>query len=221
MSEKTALIYARVSTNKQAETGHSLDSQSSLLVKQAEAEGYQVELILESGSGRKANRPKLNEALRRLNSGQAQALFVLDIDRLARSTIHALEISEQAKKRGWRLVIASLNIDTQTLQGRLMLGQLALFAEFESGIISERVKRQHEARRQRGEVWGVTQGYKGELDPKTRQLILKHHQAGKSLRGIIKELEAKGLSSPRGARWYPASVRAVINSPQSKVLVRG
>lgn len=221
MSEKIALLYARVSTNRQKETGHSLDSQSEALIKKAESQGYKVELVLENGSGRKANRPKLNEALERLNKGGAQALFALDIDRLARNTRHALEIAETAKRKGWRLVIASLDIDTETAVGEMILGNLAIFAQFESRMISERVKRQHQARRERGVVWGVTQGYKGNLDPKTRKLILKHHQAGKSLRGIIKDLEAKGLETPRGGKWQPATIRAILASPQSKVLVKG
>lgn len=221
MSEKVALLYARVSTNRQAATGHSLDSQTALLVKKAESQGYQVELVLENGSGRKANRPKLNEALERLNKKQAHALFVLDIDRLARSTIHALEIAEQAKRKGWRLVINSLDIDTETNSGKMMLSMLATFAEFESGIISDRVKRQHQARRERGVTWGVTEGYKGKLDPKARQLIVKEHQAGNSLRGIIKKLEDKGYQTPRGGKWQPATIRAILQSPQSKVLIRG
>jgi DNA invertase Pin-like site-specific DNA recombinase len=103
----------------------------------------------------------------------------------------------------------------------MFLGQLALFAEFESSMTSERVKRQHQARRERGEVWGVTQGYKGKLDPKTRRFIVKAHTSGSSLRGIIKELEAKGHQTPRGGQWQPATIRAILQSPQSKVLVRG
>jgi DNA invertase Pin-like site-specific DNA recombinase len=221
MTQKIALLYARVSTNRQAETGHSLDSQSALLIKQAESEGYKVELVLENGSGRRASRPKLNEALDRLNRGQAQALFALDSDRLARSTLHLLQIAETARRKGWRLVIASLKIDTDTPQGKLMLGMLANFAEFESDLISERVKRQHQARRERGAVWGLTEGYKGNLDPKARRLIVKQHQAGHSLRGIIKELEAKGYTTPRGGKWQAATIRAILQSPQSKVLVRG
>jgi DNA invertase Pin-like site-specific DNA recombinase len=221
MTQKIALLYARVSTNRQAETGHSLDSQSALLVKQAESEGYQVELVLENGSGRRANRPKLNEALDRLNRGEAQALFALDTDRLARSTMHLLEIAETAKRKGWRLVIDSLKLDTESSQGKLNLTILAAFAEFESDLISERVKRQHQARRERGAVWGVTEGPKGSLDPKTRRLIVKQHQAGKSLRAIVRELEEKSLPTPRGGKWQPASIRAILQSPQSKVLVRG
>lgn len=221
MSEKIALLYARVSTNRQVETGHSLDSQSALLVKRAEAEGYKVELVLESGSGRNNNRPKLNEALDRLNAGKAQALFVLDMDRLARSTIHALGIVAQAQRNGWRLVIASLSIDTESANSKLTLGMFALFAEFESDLISERVKRQHQARRDRGITWGVDEGFKGNLDPKARTLIIKSRNSGKSLRAIVQELEAKGYNTPKGGKWQPNTIRTILLSPQSKPLVRG
>jgi len=220
MDEKLALLYARVSTNRQADTGHSLDSQSNLLVKEAERQGYKVELVLENGSGRKASRPKLNQALDRLNRGEAQALFVLDIDRLARSTRHALEIAETAKRKGWRLVIASLQIDTETPVGEMMLGQLAIFAQFESRLVSERVKRQHQARRERGVVWGIDQGPKGEIALKTRRQIVAEHRAGKSLREIAGELEAKGVPTARGGKWQPATIRAILNSPATQALVR-
>lgn len=221
MSEKLALLYARVSTNKQAETGHSLDSQSQLLIKKAEQEGYRVELVLEEGSGRRVNRPKLNEALERLDRGEAQALLVVDIDRLARSTIYALQVAERAKKKGWRLIILSLDIDTETPGGWAWLGMLSVFAQLESDLISERVKRQHQARRKRGKVWGLDEGFKGNLDPTTRKLIVTERGKGKSLRQIIATLESKGLETPRGGKWYPATVRAILESPQSKVLVRG
>lgn len=221
MSKKIALLYTRVSTNRQAMNGHSLDSQGNLLVKQAVSQGYEVELVIEEGSGRRVNRPKLNDALDRLNRGEAQALFALDIDRLARSTIHALQIAETARKKGWRLVIASLDIDTETGSGKTMLGMLALFAEFESDVISERVKRQHAARRDRGEVWGVTQGYRGVLDPRARSLIVAENKKGKSLRDIAKALEAKGLQTPRGGKWHAATISAVLASPQSKLIREG
>ncbi len=219
--EKIALLYARVSTNRQKETGHSLDSQSALLVKEAEAQGYKVELVLENASGRNTRRPLLNKAIQRLNKGEASALFVLDIDRLARSARHLLEIAETASRKGWRLVISSLNIDTATPQGKLNLTMFAGFAEFESGIISERVKRQHQARRERGVTWGLDEGPRGEIELKTRRQIAREHKAGKSLRQIAKGLEDKKVPTARGGKWQPATIRAILNSPATKALVKG
>jgi DNA invertase Pin-like site-specific DNA recombinase len=217
-SQPIALIYARVSTDRQRETGHSLDSQSTLLIKRAEADGYRVEIITENGSGRNTRRPLLIKAIERLNKGQAAALYVLDIDRLARSARHLLEIAETAQRKGWRLVISTLNIDTSTSQGKMSLTMFAAFAEFESDVISDRVKRQHEARRERGITWGVEQGAKPELDLKTRRQIIRERRQGKSLRAIAKGLEAKEIPTARGGKWHAATIRAIIESPSGKLL---
>jgi site-specific DNA recombinase len=219
MNKDLALVYVRVSTNRQEATGHSLDSQAAILTKLAEAEGYEVEVVEEIGSGRKSSRPKLLEAKMRLNAGKAQALFALDIDRLARSTIHLLELAETAKRKGWRLVVSSLNIDTSTPVGEMQLGMLAVFAQFESRMIGARVERQHEARRDRGITWGVDQGFRGNLNPAARGLIAKLANEGKSLSQISRELEASGLKTPRGGLWSPSGVRQILMSPQTKPLL--
>ena len=213
-----AIVYARVSTNRQGETGHSLKGQADKLTALAIEQGYQVEIVSEIGSGRKASRPKLIEAIEKLNRKEAQALFALDLDRLARSTKHALEIADTAQKKKWRLVISTLDLDTATPVGEMLLGQLAIFAQFESRMTSERVKRQHEARRARGIVWGIHQGYKGELKLKTRKLILELASAGIGLGTISKELTKLNHETPRGGEWHKASIRAILNSPQTQAL---
>jgi DNA invertase Pin-like site-specific DNA recombinase len=213
--QKIALAYCRVSTNRQEETGHSLDSQAKLLTIAAEAQGYKVEIVSETGSGRRASRPALAEALTRLERGEAQALFAVDIDRLARSVKHLSELMDSARRRKWRLVVATADIDTATPNGELLLGLLAQFAQFESRMIGERVKRQHQARRDRGIVWGVDQGYKGNLSPETRSLIVTLNAQGKSLRAIAETLTERGLQTPRGGLWHAESVRAILRSPQS------
>lgn len=213
-----AIIYARVSTNRQGENGHSLKGQADKLTALAIEQGYQVEIVSEIGSGRKASRPKLLEAIEKLNRKEAQALFALDLDRLARSTKHALEIADTAQKKKWRLVISTLDLDTSTTIGEMLLGQLAIFAQFESRMTGDRVKRQHEARRARGIVWGIDQGYKGNLKLETRKLILDLASANIGLGTISKELTKLNHKTPRGGEWHKASIRAILNSPQTKAL---
>jgi DNA invertase Pin-like site-specific DNA recombinase len=220
MREKNkAIIYARVSTNRQSENGHSLESQTQRLVSEAEAQGYEVELVAEVGSGKRDTRPKLLAALADLKAGKAQALFVLDLDRLARSPQNALEIADKAKKQNWRLVIVSLGADTATPAGQFVFGIMAMLAQLESRLTSERVLRQHEARRERGIIWGVDEGYKGELDLKTRRIIKeKAEDLQLSLRQICKELTAEGYKTPKGGLWYPQTIKAILESPQTKNL---
>jgi len=220
MREKPkALIYARVSTNRQSETGHSLESQTQRLTAEAIAQGYEPELIAEVGSGKRDTRPKLLAALADLKAGRADALFCLDLDRLARSPQNALEIADKARKQNWRLVIVSLGADTATPAGDFVFGIMAMLAQLESRLTSERVLRQHEARRERGIIWGVHQGFTGELDLKTRRFI--KHQAEDlqlSLRTICKNLTAEGYKTVKGGLWYPATIKAILESPQTKNL---
>ena len=214
-----ALIYARVSTNRQSETGHSLDSQTQRLISEAVAQGYEPEVIAEIGSGKRDTRPKLLAALADLKAGKAEALFCLDLDRLARSPQNALEIAEKAKKQNWRLVIVSLGADTATPAGQFVFGIMAMLAQLESRLTSERVLRQHEARRERGIIWGLDEGFKGELDLSTRRFI--KHQAEQlhlSLRQIAKNLTAEGYKTVKGGLWYPATIKAILESPQTQNL---
>lgn len=216
--KELALLYCRVSTNRQELTGHSLDSQTALLKANAEAKGYRVEIVSETGSGRKASRPELNKAITRLNSGEAQALFVIDLDRLARSVRHLTEIMDTARKFKWRLVIATADVDTRTPSGEMIAGSLAVFAQFESRMIGERVKRQHLARRERGVIWGVHEGYRGTLPEATRTLIANLSAEGNSLRQIAAELTARGLQTPRGKAWLPGTIAAILKSPQTALI---
>lgn len=221
MREKTkAIIYARVSTNRQSETGHSLDSQTTRLIAEAETQGYEVELVAEVGSGKRDTRPKLLAALADLKAGKAEALFVLDLDRLARSPQNALEIADKAKKQNWRLVIVSLGADTATPAGQFVFGIMAMLAQLESRLTSERVLRQHEARRERGIIWGKDEGFKGNLDLATRKFIKKLAAEEFSLRDIAKKLTAEGYKTPKGGLWYPQTVKAILDSPQTKNLTK-
>lgn len=211
-----ALAYVRVSTGRQAKTGHSLESQPALLTSAAEAAGYRVEIITETGSGRNASRPALNEALARLKAGEAQALYALDIDRLARSTQHLLEIANVSRKQGWRLVVTSADVDTSTPAGEMFFTMAAAFAQYESRMISARVKRQHEARRDRGEIWGVTQGMRSPLPAETISTIVELRSQGLTLRAIAGELTTQGIPTARGGKWEAATIKAVLDSPALK-----
>ena len=213
-----ALLYVRVSTNRQARTGHSLDTQPTLLTEAAERDGYRVEVITETGSGRNTARPALNSALDRLAKGEAQALYALDTDRLARSTMHLLQIAQLATRQGWRLVITSAQVDTSTPAGEAFLTMAAAFAQFESRMISERVKRQHQARRERGEVWGVTTGATSKLPKETRDLIISLRAEGMALGKIAEHLTAESVPTVSGGSWYASTIARVLNSPQTTAL---
>ncbi|MCE0744060.1 recombinase family protein [Acetobacter sicerae] len=123
--------YARVSTGKQ-DVGQQIDA-----LKKA---GISADHIFQDViSGSTDDRPGLNKLLSLLTKGDV--LTIWKIDRLGRSFIHICEMIEQFRERG--IIVKSisdgLTYDPNNLVGRMLFQQMATFAEFERGIIHERI----------------------------------------------------------------------------------
>lgn len=217
---KKALLYVRVSTGKQANGGYSLSSQSRVLKRAAQDRGYEFEVVAETGSGRNSARPALAFALKRLRAGEAQALFALDIDRLARSTLHLLQIASQSEAEGWDLYITSSDVDTATPAGEMFFTLAAAFAQYESRMISARVKRQHQERRDRGAVWGLTEGPITPQPEYVIETILKERMAGTSFSALARRFSDEGIPTARGGIWHPATIRGIWQSPKMAQLLK-
>lgn len=119
--------YARVSSS-----GQSLEVQED----QLRAAGCE-RLFSEKKSGTStAGREKLEEALAWVRDGDV--LVVTRLDRLARSAVDLRQILDSLTLKGVGFRCLQQHIDTTTSEGRLMLGVLAAFAEFETDIRRER-----------------------------------------------------------------------------------
>lgn len=215
MSEGLALLYARVSTQLQVNDGVSLDVQERQLISASEIAGYtKTELVREEGRSGKniSGRPVLKEALQRLDTGEAEALFVTRIDRLARSTKDFLNIIDRANTNGWRLVMLDLNLDTSTYQGRFVVTIMSALAEMERGIIAERQKDVHKDRRARGIKWGVDMGPKNKTPEDIRQRVVDERSRGYSYRKIVDGLNRDAISSQNGGKWYPTTVKNLLET---------
>ncbi len=213
MSEGLALLYARVSTQLQVSDGVSLDVQERQLKQAAELAGFtDFEFVREEGRSGKSisGRPALTSALKRLDAGEAQALFVTRIDRLARSTKDFLSVIDRANTNGWRLVMLDLNLDTSSYQGRFVVTIMSALAEMERGIIAARQKDVHEDRRKRGIVWGVDMGPKNKTPEEIRQRVISERASGASYRKIADGLNRDAISSQNGGAWYPTTVKNLL-----------
>jgi site-specific DNA recombinase len=138
----SASIYLRVSTAGQAAEGVSLEAQEVRARSWAEANGYTVAgLHCDAGiSGKRTeNRPGLQTALAEVCRTRG-ALIVYSLSRLARSTKDAISIAERLEKAGADLVSLSEKIDTTSAAGKMLFRMLAVLAEFERDLISERTK---------------------------------------------------------------------------------
>ena len=210
-----ALLYARVSTAMQVEDGVSMDVQERTLRQAGEMYGFtESELVKEEGRSGKnvSGRPKLIDALKRLDAGEADALIVTRIDRLARSTKDFLDIVDRAGKNGWRLIMLDLNLDTSTYQGRFVVTIMSALAEMERGIIAERAKDIHKDRREQGLVWGQDLGPRMVIPAEVREQVLAKRESGMSYKSIADTLNLQGIPSARGGSWYASSVKNIVDA---------
>lgn len=85
---KIAIIYSRVSSNKQAEQGDSLEQQEDICRLEAQKEGYYIlKVFIEPYTGRKVERPMWKQLINycRHLSGIIQRVYILDLDRFNRA----------------------------------------------------------------------------------------------------------------------------------------
>jgi DNA invertase Pin-like site-specific DNA recombinase len=75
-------------------------------------------------------------------------------------TAHLLQVLEELKNKGVRLIATSQNIDTSTPMGKFFFIILSGFAEMEREMIRERIKLGLARRRKQGKVMGRPKGSK-------------------------------------------------------------
>ena len=135
--------YARVSTAKQAIKGNSLEDQEQLL-RNAGAQ----EIISDSYTGTKMDRPNFNKLLDKLQSGDK--LIVTKLDRFARTSIEGGAIVRDLQNRGVTIQILNMGVIDNTPTGKLILTILLAFAEFERDMIVERTQTGRDIARSKG-----------------------------------------------------------------------
>src|SRR5665648_199545 len=107
----------------------------------------------EKRSGVDAGRPELKRCLEYLREGDT--LLVTKIDRLARSTSDLYRIVSTLADKGVAFkVVDDPTIDTTSRTGKLIMGILALIAEFENDIRRERQTDGINKARERGTRFG-------------------------------------------------------------------
>jgi site-specific DNA recombinase len=217
-----AVGYVRVSTLMQAAEGVSLEAQRARLEAWAAAAGVELAAVHEDAglSGSKAaNRPALQAALTEACRRKG-ALVVYSLSRLARSTKDALAIAERLERAGADLVSLSEQIDTTSAAGKMVFRMLAVLAEFERDLISERTRgAMAHLRRQGRRISGrVPFGFDLEgnhLVENPREaaalaMMRELRAGGRSLRQIAAELERRNVPAKNGGRWSAKVVAFVL-----------
>lgn len=207
---QTALLYSRVSTDEQADSGLGLADQATKLQSLATLNDWHsaIELVDDGESAKTLNRPAMKKALRMLAAGEAHVLAVVKLDRLTRSVADLARLMELSKAEGWVLVIHDLGVDTSTASGKLVANVMTSVSEWEREVIGERTS----AALQVLKADGQRLGRPIELDDKTRARIASERAEGRTLQAIAEGLTADEVPTARGGKWYPATIRRVLES---------
>ena len=111
-----ALIYCRVSSERQKTEGHGLESQEQRCRLYAEQKGYQVEKVFKdsiTGAGDFMKRPAMRAALEYIDSHPHQNYVIIfdDLKRFARDTVFHLKLRMELRGRGVRPECLNFNFE--------------------------------------------------------------------------------------------------------------
>lgn len=220
-----AIGYIRVSTTGQAEEGVSLAAQKEKI--SAWATLNDVELVAvradEGISGKSSdNREALQAAIETACDLKA-ILVVYSISRMSRSTKDTLAIAEHLEKAGADLVSLSEQIDTTSAAGKMVFRMMAVLAEFERDLVSERTKAALAHKRARGQrVGNIAYGYRladdGEMlkeddqEQSVLKSIIRLRKKGHSLQKIADKLNSKGHRTRSGNEWKKQYIGNLVSA---------
>lgn len=149
--------YARVSTKKQ-----SVDLQVEALSrygKYAKVGNEHIEIVrifTDTASGKDMERKEFQEMMKLLetNTTGIGAVVITKLDRIGRSLMDLMKISEWLDRKKIGLIAIESNINTTTSEGRLFFQILGALAEYERARILERTEAGKEAAREAGTKFG-------------------------------------------------------------------
>ena len=223
MANGKFIAYCRVSTQKQGQSGLGLEAQQEVISRYLNGGNWiLLDEFVEVESGRKGskNRPQLVAALAACKREKA-TLIIGKLDRLSRDVRFFLEILDDSKVD---LRFAEFaDIDPKTDEGRMLLINMANFAEFEGRRIGSRTKAALQAAKTRGVVLGIAgaTNLKPNIEArkqvaydfanKLKNTILEKQGAGLSQRQIVAELNNLGIKTAKGGAWGQVQLQRVIS----------
>ena len=156
-----AVIYLRVSTQNQAESGLGIESQRTEIEALCARSGWTiVSEHIDNGISGKAplnKRPALSSALADVEALEADVLIVAKLDRVARDFLVQLLVEQKLERSGARLVsVAGEGTDSDSPTDVLIRRLFSSISEMNGKIISERVKSALAEKQKRGERIGAS-----------------------------------------------------------------
>lgn len=179
--EKRAAIYARVST---LDKGQDPENQLIHLRDYARRRGFHlVGEFVDHASGASEQRGEYQKMINQVRKRKIDVVLVWRYDRFARSTQALVNALKEFHSLGVDFISYQENVDTTTPQGELIFSIMASIAQFESALISERVRA--------GMARAKAQGKRTSRPPiadSLQEKIARLYREGKPVNQIQKEL---------------------------------
>jgi len=156
--------------------------------------------FVDQASGATLERPGLQAALAAAKAGEFDVLLVYRIDRLTRSIVGLMTIVSELDAAGVALRSATEPIDTQGPVGRMLLQLLGIFAEFERGLLIDRITKGFERKAARGEWLGGPGPYGYRLDSASKTLVPEPAEAA-IVGAIFAKYTEERLGAASLAHW--------------------
>lgn len=207
------VVYTRVSTKKQGDSGLGLDAQERdiqlFLENYSEVPWEVVARFQDVESGSRSDRPELEKAIN-LAKASSATLLVAKLDRLSRSVSFIAQLLEDKK--------LNFRVASMPYADKFQLHIYAALAEQERDFISKRTKAALQEARARGvKLGGYREGHKAHHEAIREQAdkvalvvastIHSRRAAGDTYQCIADELNALGVATARGGKWYGTTVR--------------
>lgn len=223
-----AVGYLRVSTEEQAQNGLGLESQDRAVRAFALSQGYQLVGVVTdkgvSGSTHPFARPGFSQIVEMAEARAFSVLLVAKFDRMARHIVYSVTTVKDLDDRfGVAIRSVSEPIDTSSAMGRTIFAIFAGMAETEREVITDRMHGGRKEKAIRGGFAGGEAPY-GYRKDQSGNLVVDEAQAevvrrifamrgeGTLLKDIAAKLNAEGVPSKRGRRWWQSQVGYVLEN---------
>lgn len=174
-----------------------------------------------SGAGQYTKRRtgylELREAI---ETGRCSAVYSYSLSRLGRSVHELSALFDLCAGLNVPLRLVVDSVDTSTASGRLLANVLASVAQFESEVASERQNARNLTKRLAGESLRTRRRY-GEKEGEDPDAVLEAFSATGSYGGAARLLNAKGVPSRDGKKWWGSSVRWVVQRLDTTIVPPG
>lgn len=224
---KHVVIYARVSSNSMEQL-ESLKAQISGLTKfvSVHTNWKLVDIHIDIASSKKgAMRPAFNQMINECQAGLTDIVVVKNISRLGRDTVEVLDAINKLREADVRIVFMQEELDTATVGSSLLISTIEACTQAENESRSANIKWGIKQRAKNGSLgfyrrkcYGYDKDENGDLvinenEAETVKFIFDLYLSGKSILGIVKELQNRNIKSPTGKdNWPKRSVEEMLSN---------